>query len=52
MISVRKNLVFEYYSHGSNVAGSESYNMKILVDFDKQSQRNSEERKVSIEKEK
>jgi hypothetical protein len=51
MISVRKNLVFKYYSHRTNAADSESYNMKILVDFEKQSQRKSEERKISTEKE-
>lgn len=49
MISVRKNFVFKYYSHRSNVADSESYNMKILVDFEKQNQRKSEERKMSKE---
>jgi hypothetical protein len=52
MISVMKNLVFKQYSHRSNVADSESYNMKILDDFEKQSQGKSEERKISIEKEK
>jgi len=52
MISVRKNLVFKYCSHRSNVAESESYSMKILVDFEKQSQRKSEERKISTQKEK
>jgi hypothetical protein len=51
LISARKNLVFKYYSHRSNVADSESYNMKILDDFEKQSQRKSEEGKRSIEKE-
>lgn len=51
MITVRKNLVFKYYSHRSNVADSESYNMKILEDYEKQSQRKSEEGKRSIEKE-
>jgi len=45
-------LVFKYYSHRSKVAESESYNVKILVDFEKQSQRKNEERKISIEKEK
>ena len=51
MISVRKNWVFKYYSHRSNVADSKSYNIKILEDFEKQSQRKNEEGKRSIEKE-